>query len=302
MEWLNYHHLFYFWVVAREGTIARAATELRVTRPTISAQIRSLEDTLGERLFERRGRRLALTDAGRLAARYAEEIFALGRELPAMLQGSRIGARPLRLVVGASDVLPKAIVHRLLQPALELDVPVRLVVREDRPVEDFVGELAVHSVDLVLADGPVGPYPVRAFNHLLGECGTTFFAVDRLASSRRGRFPKSLHGAPLLLPGLRSSLRRAIDEWLARRGIVPDVRADLDDTALVEVFGEHGRGIFAGPSVIESEIRARRGVKIVGRVPELRQQFYAITVERRHQHPAVAAVCAAPRHDVFGRR
>jgi LysR family transcriptional activator of nhaA len=215
MEWLNYHHLLYFWVVAKEGSIVRASEELRLAHPTISGQIHRLEEVLGEKLFTRRGRHLVLTEAGRVAFRYADEIFSLGREFVDTLKG-RASGRPLRLVVGVADVLPPSLVRRFLEPAFRLGQAVRVICRADKSVEEFIAELALHRVDVVIADGPAGPgIPIRAFSHLLGECGTTFFAAAKLAASTRRKFPRSLDGTPFLLPGAPSAVRRALNSTTA---------------------------------------------------------------------------------------
>jgi LysR family transcriptional activator of nhaA len=299
MEWLNYHHLLYFWTVAREGTIARAGAELRLAQPTISGQIRQLESALGDRLFARRGRNLVLTETGRVAYRYADEIFSLGRELMDAVKG-RAPGRPLRLLVGVADVVPKPVARLLLEPALHLGQPVRLVCREDRPVEDFLAQLAVFALDVVLADAPAGPgIPLKAFSHLLGESGTTFFASKRLAAARREGFPKSLEGAPLLLPGEGSSLRRVLDQWIFSQDVRPFIAGEFDDPALMNVFGEDGVGIFAAPTILEAELHRRYRVEVVGRVESLRQRFYAISVERKLKHPAVIAIRESARRDLF---
>jgi LysR family transcriptional activator of nhaA len=299
MEWLNYHHLHYFWVVAREGTIARASVQLRLAQPTISGQIRQLEGALGQPLFTRQGRHLALTDAGRLVYKYADEIFTLGRELLDAVKG-RAPGRPLRLVVGVADVVPKAVARRLLEPALGLGQAVRLVCREDRPLEDFLAELGVFKLDVVLADAPAGPgVAVKAFNHLLGECGTSFFATKRLAAAHRKGFPRSLDGAPLLVPGEGSSLRRLLEQWISSEDVRPEIVGEFDDPALMNLFGEDGVGIFAAPTILEAELRDRHQVEVVGRVDSLRQRFYAISVERKLKHPAVIAIRESARRDLF---
>jgi LysR family transcriptional regulator, transcriptional activator of nhaA len=299
MEWLNYHHLFYFWLVAREGSIAHASGELRLAPQTVSGQIHRLEEVLGEKLFARKGRHLVLTDVGRVAFGYAEEIFSLGRELVDTLKG-RPSDRPMRLLVGVADVLPKLVVRQLLEPAFRIGKPVRIICREDKSVEEFVGELAAHKVDLVLADAPMAPgIPVRAFTHLLGECGTTFFATARLAPSLRRGFPRSLDGVPCLLPGTKSTLRRALDQWLSSQELRPTIVAEFDDSALMNVFGQDGFGVFAAPTVIEGEIRRRYRVRVVGRVNAVRHRFYAISVEKRLKHPAVIAICDSARKDLF---
>jgi LysR family transcriptional regulator, transcriptional activator of nhaA len=299
MEWLNYHHLLYFWVVAREGTIARASAELRLAQPTISGQIRKLENVLGAKLFRRSGRTLVLTELGRVVYREADEIFSIGRKLMDTVRGRSTG-RALRVVVGVADVLPKPIVRLLLEPALRLGQAVRLVCREDQPVEEFLAELAVFSLDVVLSDAPVSPgSAVRAFSHLLGECGTTFFGAKRLATAHRRGFPRSLDGAPLLMPGPTSTLRRAMDHWLDKEKVYPTIIGEFDDPALMNLFGEDGVGILAAPTVLEAELRRRYRVEVVGRVEALRQRFYAISVERKLKHPAVVAICESARKDLF---
>jgi LysR family transcriptional activator of nhaA len=299
MEWLNYHHLLYFWVVAKEGSVTRASEELRLAQPTISGQIHRLEEVLGEKLFMRRGRHLELTEAGSVAFRYADEIFTLGREFVDTLKG-RASGRPLRLVVGVADVLAPSLVRRFLEPAFQLGKPVKVTCRADKSVEEFIAELALHRMDVVIADGPAGSgVPVRAFSHLLGECGTTFFAAPKLAASLRRRFPRSLDRTPFLLPGARSAVRRGLDEWFNDQGVQPTIIAETDDSALAKEFGEHGMGVFAAPSVIEAEVRSHYRVGVVGRSDGVRQQFYAISVERKIKHPAVAAVCRAARNDIF---
>jgi LysR family transcriptional activator of nhaA len=299
VDWLNYHHLLYFWVVAKEGSIVRAGEELRLAHPTISGQIHRLEENLGEKLFVRRGRQLVLTEAGRVAFRYADEIFSLGREFVDTLKG-RASGKPLRLVVGVADVLPPSLVRRFLEPAFRLGHAVQIVCRADKSVEEFIAELALHRVDVVIADGPAGPgIPIRAFSHLLGECGTTFFAAGRLADSTRRKFPRSLDGTPFLLPGAPSAVRRALEQWFNAHDIHPRVVAEFDDSALAKDFGREGMGVFAAPTVIEGEVRQQYRVRVVGRSDAVRQQFYAISVERKIRHPAVAAVCEAARKDLF---
>src|SRR5579863_8097751 len=212
MEWLNYHHFLYFYMVAKEGSIVAAGKQLRLSHPTISGQIHRFEEILGEKLFSREGRNLVLTDSGRVAFRYAEEIFSLGSEFLDTMKGRAIPGRPLRLVVGVPDVLPASLVRRFLEPALRSGEPLQLICRADRSVAQFLAELALHTVDVVLADGPAGSdTAVRAVSHLLGDCGTTFFAEPKLAATLRRRFPLSLHGVPFLFPGAPSAVRRSLD-------------------------------------------------------------------------------------------
>jgi LysR family transcriptional activator of nhaA len=297
MSWLNYHHLLYFWTVAREGGLAPASKVLLLAPPTLSGQIRALEESLGEQLFSRQGRRLALTDVGQVAYRYADEIFSLGQELADAIKG-RAPGRLAPLNVGIVDVVPKLIVRRLLEPALHLADPVRLVCHEDT-YERLLTRLANHELDLVLADAPIpAGSTVRAYNHLLGECGVTIFGADGLASLRRG-FPGSLDGAPFLLPLEGTLLRRSLDQWFAAVGVRPRVVAEFEDSALLKVFGHDGVGVFAGPSAVEREIRKQYGVQVLGRVAEVRERFYAISAERRLKHPAVIAISDSARLELF---
>ena len=299
MEWLNYHHLLYFWVVAREGSIARATQELRLAQPTISGQIRLLEESLGEKLFNRVGRRLVLTEAGRTVFRYADDIFSLGREMQEALRGRPTG-RPQRLTVGIVDALPKLVAFRLLEPAMRAAGPVRLIAREGT-AERLLAELATFGLDLVLSDAPVGPSAkVKAFSHLLGESGITFFASPKLAAQRRRGFPKSLDGAPMLLPTENTSLRRSLDQWLTAQGLRPEIVAEVEDSALLQQIGHTGAGVFAAPTIIEADLARQHGVDVVGRTDKLRERVYAISVERKLKHPAVVAISESARSDIFG--
>ncbi len=298
MEWLNFNHLYYFWIVAREGSIARAAELLDVAPPTISAQLRSLERVLGEKLFKRSGRGLILTDVGHVAFRHADEMFAAGRAMIDAIR-SRPTGRPLRLVVGVADQLPKRIAYRLIQPALKLPEPIQLRCREGPP-ETLLAELAVYGLDVVLSDTPIGTeVRVKAYNHLLGDCGVAIMAVPSLAESVQAGFPRSLDGAPFLLPPRSAALRRALDQWFDAQTIRPRVRAELDDSALIKVFGQAGEGFFAVPNVIVPEVSRQFGVEVVGQIDEVRERFYAISVERRLKNPAVVAISEAAKREIF---
>ena len=295
---LNYHHLLYFWTVAREGSIARATQKLHLTQPTISTQIRTLEESLGEKLFTRGGRRLVLTEMGQVVFRYAEEIFTLGRELQDVLEGRPTG-RPTRLTVGIADQLPKLLAHRLIAPAFSLPEPLHLVCREGRPDRLFA-ELATHSLDLVLSDAPLtADVKVRAFNHLLGESNVAVYGAAPLAEKYRRGFPKSLDGAPFLLPTEGSALRRSLEEWFERERIRPVVVGEFSDSALLKVFGMEGLGLFAAPTAIGGDIRRQYEVKTLGALGGVRESFYAITIERRLRHPAVVAISEAARNRLF---
>jgi LysR family transcriptional activator of nhaA len=289
MDWLNYHHLHYFWLVAREGSVTAAAAHLRLSQPTISAQVKMLEDKLGEPLFRRAGRKLELTEMGKMAYRYADEIFSLGREMQDLFAG-RTPHLPEKLTIGVSDLVPKLVVHRLIAPALAMDEPVRITCREDK-TERLLAELATHDLDLVLAEAPIaGQASVRAFNHLLGESGVTFFAKGNLVRKYRDGFPKSLDEAPLLVPTPNTLLRRSIDMWLSDLEVRPRIVAEFEDSALLKAFGAEGAGIFPGPSAIEDEICDVYGVSAIGRTNDIIEHFYAITVERRIKHPAVRLI------------
>lgn len=294
MEWLNYHHLLYFWLVAREGGVAKAAAKLRLSHPTVSGQVHALEHVLGEKLLERAGRKLVLTEMGRVVYGYADEIFALGSELLDTVKGRPTG-RPMRLVVGIAEVVPKLVAKRLLDPARALPSPVRMVCREDK-TDRLVAELGAGGVDVVLTDAPLpSGGRVRAFNHLLGESDITLFGTAQLAARHRRGFPASLDGAPMLLPAEGTALRRSLDAWFDAHRIRPRIEAEFDDNALLKAFGQDGAGVFPAVTAIEAEVRRQHEVEVVGRVPEVRESFYAISAERRLKHPAVVAISTAAR-------
>lgn len=300
MDWLNYHHLLYFWTVAREGTIARAGEKLHLGQPAISTQLKQLEQSLDQKLFQKTGRNLELTETGRMVYRYADEIFSLGRELTDTLKGRPTG-KPMRFVVGIVDVVPKLIAKRLLEPALRLPDPLRLICYEDS-LEKLLSELVLHNVDLVLSDTPVtGAMKVRAFNHLLGESPIAVFGTRELARKYRRGFPKSLDGAPFLMHGRTSAVRRSLETWLDSHDLHPLIRAEFDDSALMKVFGQAGEGLFAAPLVMKDEICRQHEVEFVGEIPKLREHFYAISAERRLKHPAVLAISSTAQSDVFAK-
>jgi LysR family transcriptional activator of nhaA len=298
MTWLNYHHLLYFWTVAKEGSIARACEKLRLAQPTISGQLRLLEEALGEKLFAKQGRGLVLTEVGQVVYQYADEIFGLGRELQDVLKGRPRG-RALRLVVGISDLMPKLVAYRVLQPVLAMPEPVQLVCDEDTP-DRLLADLAERRVDVVLSDSPIPPtVPVKAFNHLLGTCPVTVFGAPQLAARHRRNFPASLDGAPFLLPLEGSALRRSLEQWFDSQKIRPRLVGEFKDAALMKTFGQAGAGLFAAPSAIEKEIREHYRVAVLGRIESIAERFYAISVERRLKHPAVLAISEAARETVF---
>ena len=286
---INYKHLHYFWMVAKEGGIARACKRLHLTPQTVSGQLSLLEENLGEALFTRVGRNLELTETGRLVLSYADEIFSLGNELQEMVSNLQ-SVRPLIFKVGVADVVPKSIAYRLLAPALELAEPVRIICREST-INGLLADLAVHRVDLVIADGPIPPgVNVRGFNHPLGECGITFLAIPELARKLAQGFPQSLNAQPMLLPGEMTVVHGRLLQWFDDKRINPQIIGEFDDSALMKAFAQGGAGFFIAPTAIASEVEKQYGVKSIGRTEEVRMQFYAISVERKISHPAVAAI------------
>ena len=300
LEWLNYHHLLYFWLAAREGSVTRASMLLRLSQPTVSGQIRLLEDSLGGKLFQKSGRHLALTEFGRMVYRYADEIFGIGRELVDVVKGRPPG-RPAKLNVGVSDVLPKLLVFRILDPLIAMKDTVRMVIHEDHP-ERLLAELSLQAVDLVLSDVPVAPHVhVKAFNHLLGVSPVGIYARPKAAAKYKSGFPKSLDGAPWLLPVENSSLRRSLDQWFAKHDIRPDVIAEFQDSALLKVFSEAHDALFAAPEVTDAELRRIYGAAPVGTAQGIEERFYAITVERRVKNPAVMAIAESAHDRLFAK-
>lgn len=291
---INHKHLHYFWVVAKQGGIARASERLHLTPQTISGQLSLLEEQLGEALFSRVGRNLQMTETGRLVLSYAEEIFSLSGELEEMVRNLP-GGRRLMFKVGVADVVPKSIAYRLLAPALKLPEPVRIVCREG-DLDSLLAELAVHRVDLVIADGPIPAHVnVRGFNHPLGDCGITFFAAPKLASRLRKNFPHSLSGEPVLIPGEMTVLRNRLLQWFDGLRLHPRIVGEFDDSALMKAFGRAGTGVFIAPTPIAAEVEQQYGVVAIGQTDEIRDHFYAISVERKISHPAVAVITETAR-------
>lgn len=301
MSELNYKHLRYFWTVAKAGGIARACERLHVTPQTISGQLSVFEAALGHKLFSRVGRRLELTEAGRMVLSYADEIFTVGEELEEVLR-HRGGGLPLQFRVGVADSVPKSVAYRLLEPAVSQPEPLRIVCREGK-IASLMADLAIHRLDLVIADRPmpVG-LSIRGFNHLLGECGLTFFATPALARRHKARFPRCLDGAPLLLPGEEAAVRHGLMQWLESVSVRPKFMGDFDDGALMKAFGQAGIGIFAAPSAIAAEVRRQYGVVAIGSTDMVTERFYAISVERRLTHPAVVAISSTARKELFGKQ
>ncbi len=295
---INFKHLHYFHAVAKAGAINRAAEKLHLTPQTLSGQLTLLEERLGVALFRRTGRRLELTDAGRLALSYADEIFQVGSELEEMLR-NRHEERPFLFRVGIADVVPKSIAYRLLAPALALPEPAHMVCREDK-LERLLAELAIHRLDMVLADMPLPPgVDVKGYSHRLGGCGLTFFATPDLAARLDGEFPRLLNGAPLLIPGEDSAVRAPLLRWLGGQDIYPRIVGEFDDDALMKSFGYAGAGVFPTPTAIAAEVAAQYGVVPLGSTEAVKERFFLITVERKISHPAALAVSEAAHQGLF---
>jgi LysR family transcriptional activator of nhaA len=301
MEWLNYHHLRYLYAVGRTGSISRASRELHVSPPAISAQLHSLEEHLGEKLLAKSGRNLVLTEMGRIVFSYAEEIFTLGQELMSTIKERPTG-RPLRLVIGVVDVMPKMIAQWLIDPAFRLREPLHVVCREGNS-DYLLSQLAIHQLDVVLSDIPIHPgVKVRAYNHLLGECGTLFAATPKLAKNLTKDFPQALDQVPMLLPAEGAAIRRSLDLWLASHGIRPVIAGEFQDYALLRAFGQAGRGVFPMPSVLTQQVLRQDSLQQIGHTEDVRNHFYAISVERKLKHPAVIAICDTARKRLFGKQ
>ena len=298
---MNFKHLHYFWVAARAGGVVKAGEQLHTTPQTLSAQIKLLEERLGRRLFRKAGRNLELTDDGRVALRYADDIFSLGAEMEAALRERRAGGaqQVLEFRVGIEDAVVKSVAYRLLEPALALAEPVRLICTEGQ-FPDLMAQLALHRLDLVIADEPLtSRLSVKAFNHKLGSSTMSFLAAPGLAARLQGDFPNCLNDMPMLVPGGSSSVRPQFDAWLTRHQLHPRVVGEFSDSALMQAFGRHGDGVFLSPRVVEAETAAQYGVQPVGHSDELVDEFYAISVERRITHPGVAAITQAARNALF---
>lgn len=295
---MNYKHLHYFWVVAKEGSIAKASNRLHVTPQTISGQLSLLESALSVELFVKAGRNIEMTETGRLVLNYTDEIFSLGSELEQVLHNEPEG-RPQLFRVGVADVVPKSIAQRILLPALQMPEPTRMICKETG-LDSLLAELSIHRLDLVLADRPIPPnISTRGFSHKLGECSVSFFATKSLIDQFNRPFPQCLNGAPILLPSLGNQLRADLDQWLSKSRIHPKIVAEFDDSALMKSFGQEGVGIFVAPTVISNEVEEHFKVTAIGQVEEIKESFYAISVERRVSNAITSAVIKAANSTLF---
>jgi LysR family transcriptional regulator, transcriptional activator of nhaA len=303
---MNFKHLHYFWVTAKAGGVVRAGEQLHTTPQTLSSQIKLLEERLGRKLFRKSGRNLALTDDGRVALRYADDIFALGGEMEAALREQRVQSGPggrnapvLEFRVGVADSMAKSVACKLLEPAMQMPQAVHLICREGK-LPELLGQLALHRLDLVIADEPLpSQLSVKAFNHALGQSTMSFFCTTALKRKLKGPFPQCLNGAPMLIQGEASAVRRQLEAWLMQHQLHPRIVGEFDDGALMKAFARDGHGLFMAASVLEAEISLQYGVKCIGRSDEMTENFYAISVQRRITHPAVVAITDAARGALF---
>jgi LysR family transcriptional activator of nhaA len=300
MRWLNYQHLFYFWNVVRLGGVSQAARQLSLAQPTISAQLKSFEDVLGEKLLERSGRNLKVTEVGQVAYRYAEQIFSIGQEFLDLLDGKNDIAQK-ELKIGISDVVPKALAYRLIEPAFAGKQECSVLCFEDK-TERLLADLAIGQIDLVLADRPIPPnVKVKAFNHFIGECGVAFLAHHEIARFLKKNFPRSLNAAPLLFPTHESALRRDLDQWFEKVGVTPKNIGSFQDRALMKIVAREKKGILPVPLVVESEVRREYHLELVGKTEQVKEQLYLISLERRLKNPLVAEICAQGQTRLFRR-
>ncbi len=297
---MNFKHLRYFWTAAKAGGVMRAGEQLHTTPQTLSGQINQLEEWLGHELFRKRGRGVELTNEGRIALGYAEQIFALSDELEKSIRLPRGHSKPLEFKVGVADSVAKSVAYHLLEPALGMKEQVHMTCHEGK-FPELLAQLSIHRLDLLLADEPASKkIGVKAFNHALGSSSMSFFCAPALKSELQGPFPQCLHGAPMLIQGPQSSVRQQLDHWLNKHHLQPRIVGEFDDSALMNAFGREGRGIFTSPTVLEQETQTQFGVEAIGRSSELVEEFFAISVERRISHPCVVAITESARSDLFG--
>ncbi len=298
LDWINYHHLLYFWTIAKEGSISAACQKLHLAQPTISGQLKKLETQINGKLFDRTGRNLVLTDLGQTVFKYADEMFTVGQELVEVLKGQPSG-RPLRFHVGVPEVLPKLIVFRLLKPLMDMEDEIQLICHEGSQ-DQLLTMLAAHELDVVFSDSPAASLiKVKAFNHHLGASRIGLFGTKQLIRKYGNNFPEEFSGAPLLLPGEGTALRRSIDHWLRESDLHVSVRGEFDDTALMKVFAESGMGFIAAPLVIQKEIARQFSLDLINVLPNAKEEFYAISVERRIRHPAVVKISEIAKQQLF---
>lgn len=285
MQQLNYHHLYYFFVTAREGSIMRAAELLHLTPQTVSSQISTLEDYLGKKLFDRRGKRLILNETGNYVFSYAEDIFRLGTELQQNLK-QKVGGHHLQFTIGVTDIIPKVLAFDLFKTCLDYDDSLKLICKEG-DLNSLLADLAVSKLDIIFSDHPLPPGShIKAYNHFVGETGIAFFAKKNLQLQLIQEFPHSLHNQPILLPGEKSTQKVELQAWFDRLSIMPDVIAEFEDSALMKLFGQAGYGVFCAPVPIAKHVMEQYDVDLIGTTMDIREDFYLISPERKLKHPA----------------
>lgn len=298
MDWLNYHHLFYFWTISKCGSVNEAANELNLRQPTLSAQLSSLETSLGEKLFERKGRKMILTEVGQIVHRYADEIFNIGSELKMIVKNKNY-IKPRNLTIGVVESIPKLITYRILHPAIRSHDDVKIICKEDS-LDRLIIELGMHQIDAILSDAPL-PFGVaiKAYNHFIGECGVSFMATSRLAKKLKRDFPNSLTGAPIILPSQNSQLRNQLDYWLKSKQVFPKIVAEIEDSALLNIFSKEGFGVSVCPTIIESEVKSQDGLEVLHRINEIKERFYIISSTRKIDNPLVSEICSTAQSKMF---
>ena len=298
MRWLNYQHLFYFWNVVRYGGVTKASHHLRLAQPTISAQLKAFEDVLGEKLLDREGRGLALTDTGQIAYRYAEQIFSLGTEFLEVLDGGSITI-PKDFKIGIADVVPKSLAYKLIKPAFKHNSAVMISCIEDK-TERLLADLSIGEIDLVVADRPIPPnVKVKAFNHFVGECGLAFLASKDLTKRFKKGFPNSLDKAPLLIPTAESAVRQELDQWFDQKEVHPQIVAAFQDRALMKIAAREGQGIIPVPEVIAADVCSEYHLELIGGTTEVKERLYLISIERRLKNPMLVEICEQGQKNIF---
>lgn len=288
----NYRHLYYFWVVAKEGGMSRAAARLDMAVQTVSAQVRELERSLGVQLLRPAGRGVALTEAGQRALQQAEVIFEAGEALPGLLRAGVAAGPTVRLALGISDTLPKLVVRHLVQPVL--DTPGLRLVCHEQGFDDLLGNLAVHRLDLLLADRPAPPHAgLKVFSHAMGSSQLAWYGTPELAARAKKRFPQGLADVPVLLPSAHASVRPHIDRWFSQHALTPQVCGEFEDSALLKIFGAGGMGVFPAAELVHQQLLAQYGVQRIDALEGVVEHFYGISTERRVVHPLVRRMVAA---------
>lgn len=288
MERLNYQHLFYFWNVAREGSVTRACQKLGLAQPTISGQLSVFEAAIGAQLFRKEGRNLVLTETGRMVFNYADEIFTIGRELGRVLRDGA-GLRAPRLSVGVVSSLPKLLVYRLIEPVLRQFPGAQITVIGDK-IDRLLSELSMHGVDFIIADAPTSSAAARLYHHSLGQSAVAAYAPKEQIDHYRADFPSSLNGAPLLLQTPDTQVRRALDKWFEENAMSPRIVAEIEDSALLKTFAVETGGVIFAPLSVSAQIERQYGLHVIDKIPDVSVSFFGITMHRKVENKLVTAL------------